>query len=153
MQSYTYISFCPTFCQIILSNFTSTNEHACMHTQAPIQGGQGLGPPPPSHKILLPQIVRRGSRGGQEGLPPRGPRGPWPPPPLQNPGSAYDTYIHTYIYIHTTCIHTYMYTCIHVYIHTYTHKYRDTIIIMNVLCVYVCVCGVRVCVCVGGGGV
>ena len=37
---------------------------------ARIQGGaKGALAPPPPHKILLPQIVRRG------------PRGPWPPPP------------------------------------------------------------------------
>ena len=32
-------------------------------------GAKGALAPPPPHKILLPQIVRRG------------PRGPWPPPP------------------------------------------------------------------------
>ena len=37
-------------------------------------GAKGaLPPPPPPHNKLLPQIVRRGSRGG-------GPRGPCPPP-------------------------------------------------------------------------
>ena len=47
-------------------------------------------PPPPPHKKLLPQIVRRGSREGQEGLapPPGGQEGL--APPLQNPGSAYE---------------------------------------------------------------
>ena len=58
-------------------------------------GHGGLGPPPPPHKILLPQIVRRGPRGPCP--PPRGPRGPWPPP-LQNPGSAYDYTAILYIY-------------------------------------------------------
>ena len=65
----------------------------CVQTRysdhARIQGGAkgALAPPPPPHKILLPQIVRRGPRGPWP--PPRGPRGPWPPP-LQNPGSAYE---------------------------------------------------------------
>ena len=44
---------------------------------ARIQGGaKGALAPPPPHKIL----------------PPRGPRGPCPPP-LQNPGSAYEKYM------------------------------------------------------------
>ena len=43
-------------------------------------GPRGPWPPPPTHKILLPQIVRRGPRGP---WPPRGPRGPWPPPPYK----------------------------------------------------------------------
>ena len=61
-----------------------------MVSHARIQGGGARGPwpPPPPHKILLPQIVRRGPRGpcpppgGQEGPPPPpgGPRGPCPPP-------------------------------------------------------------------------
>ena len=42
------------------------------------RGAKGaLAPPPPPHKILLPQIVRRGPRGPCP--PPRGPRGHWPP--------------------------------------------------------------------------
>ena len=49
-------------------------------------GPRGPWPPPPPHKILLPQIVRRGPRGPCP-PPPGGPRGPCPP--LQNPGSAY----------------------------------------------------------------
>ena len=40
-------------------------------------GGKGALAPPP-HKILLPQIVRRGPRGPCP--PPGGPRGPCPPP-------------------------------------------------------------------------
>ena len=59
----------------------TTRIFGTLWTCADPGGGQGgLGPPPPPHKILLPQIVRRG------------PRGPWPPP-LQNPGSAYDGYV------------------------------------------------------------
>ena len=69
--------------------------------QARIQvGPRGPCPPPPpphTHTKLLPQIVRRGSRGGKRALitqspppPPGGQEGLVPPPPpLQNPGSAY----------------------------------------------------------------
>ena len=40
--------------------------------QERIQGGGAKGalPPPPPHKKLLPQIVRRGSRGAKRALPP-----------------------------------------------------------------------------------
>ena len=68
--------------------------------QARIRGGGARGPcpPPPLHKKLLPQIVRRGSRGAKRALPPRGAkRALPPPPPLQNPGSAYAV-SHTEVY-------------------------------------------------------
>ena len=63
---------------------THLHPHTYTYTQARIQGGGARGPwpPPPAHKKLLPQIVRRGSRGAKKALPPPpggGPRGPWPP--------------------------------------------------------------------------
>ena len=77
---------------MILAGCGPTWVH-CGRRQARIQGGDqgGLGPPP--HKKLLPQIVKRGSRGAKMALapppPPGDQEGLGPPPPLQNPGSAY----------------------------------------------------------------
>ena len=49
-----------------------------LYYQARIQGG----PRPPPHKKLLPQIVRRGSRGAKRALPPPGGQDGLAPPPL-----------------------------------------------------------------------
>ena len=66
----------------------STKLHCLCNSGADPGGPRGPCPPPPNK--LLPQIVRRGSRGGQEGLaPPPGGQEGLAPPPLQNPGSAY----------------------------------------------------------------
>ena len=68
-------------------HWVGTLATSTLHARIRGGGARGPCPPPPPHKILLPQIVRRGPRGPCP-PPPRGPRGPWPPP-LQNPGSAY----------------------------------------------------------------
>ena len=43
---------------------------------------------------------------------------------------AYIIHVHTYIHVHITCIHTYIYTCIHtctcIYIYTYGTVFTAT---------------------------
>ena len=60
--------FCGIIPLSILFDFRS--PHEVLGDPARIQGARGPCPPPPSHKKLLPQIVRRGSRGTKRALPP-----------------------------------------------------------------------------------